>query len=329
MGFFHFINRDPMFLALLLVLAADPKEPTIRVVESKAVEVGNVPESFKHRTLEQWAESLRVTVAGIKNDSSLLGTHSLVDGTLKFEPRFPFEPGVKYRAIFKNGDAETSHEFTIPKPKTVAGTVAAIFPSADKLPENTLRFYIHFSIDALQLTIEKGKSKQMEKALIQEAHRINTQGRKLITIIDEAHLLDLDVLRKLRLLFDEFPKNHNIILFAQSELLNRLSMRVYEDIKSRITFSAKLYPLNPEQMKEYIYKEIQAAELPANVFDESAIDLIIRTVDGNLRLCRNLCYGSLVETVYLKQKIATIQMVNRVIIQPHWRSHEELITQGA
>ena len=134
-----------MFLALLLVLAADPKEPTIRVVESKAVEVGNVPESFKHRTLEQWAESLRVTVAGIKNDSSLLGTHSLVDGTLKFEPRFPFEPGVKYRAIFKNGDAETSHEFTIPKPKTVAGTVAAIFPSADKLPENTLRFYIHFS----------------------------------------------------------------------------------------------------------------------------------------------------------------------------------------
>lgn len=184
-------------------------------------------------------------------------------------------------------------------------------------------------IDALQLTIEKGKSKQMEKALIQEAHRINSQGRKLITIIDEAHLLDLDVLRKLRLLFDEFPKNHNIILFAQSELLNRLSMRVYEDIKSRITFSAKLYPLNSEQMKEYIYREIQEAELPANVFDENAIDLIIRSVDGNLRLCRNLCYGSLAETVYLKQKIATIQMVNRVIIQPHWRSHEELITQGA
>lgn len=134
-----------MFLALLLVLAADPKEPTIRVVESKSVEVSGLPESFMHRTLEQWAESLRVTVAGIKNDASLLGTHTLLDGTLKFEPRFPFEPGVKYRAIFKQGDAETSHEFTIPKPKVVPGTVSAIFPSAGTIPENTLRFYVHFS----------------------------------------------------------------------------------------------------------------------------------------------------------------------------------------
>ena len=183
-------------------------------------------------------------------------------------------------------------------------------------------------INALQLTVEKGKSKQMEKSLIEEAHRINSQGRKLITIIDEAHLLDLEVLRKLRLLFDEFPNNHNIILFAQTELLNRLSMRVYEDMKSRITYSAKLYPLNQEQMMEYIFKEIQDAELPANVFDENAIDLIIRSVDGNLRLCRNLCYGSLVETVHAKQKIVTNQMVNRVLIQPHWRSHEELITGG-
>ena len=53
--------------------------------------------------------------------------------------------GVAYRATFKNGDAETTHDFTIPKPKTVPGTVSMIFPSADKLPENTLRFYVHFS----------------------------------------------------------------------------------------------------------------------------------------------------------------------------------------
>jgi MSHA biogenesis protein MshM len=106
-------------------------------------------------------------------------------------------------------------------------------------------------------------------------------------------------------------------------------MRIYEDIKSRITFSAKLYLLSPEQMKEYIFREIQEAELPANVFDENAIALIIRSVDGNLRLCRNLCYGALVEAVHAKQKIVTIQMVNRVLVQPHWRSHEELITQGA
>lgn len=134
-----------MFLALLVVLAADPKEPTIRVVEAKTVEVSGLPESFKHKTLEQWAEALRVTVAGIKSDASLLGTHTLNDGTLKFEPRFPFEPGVTYRAIFKHGESETTHEFTIPKPKVEPGTVSMIFPSAGTVPENTLRFYVHFS----------------------------------------------------------------------------------------------------------------------------------------------------------------------------------------
>lgn len=134
-----------MFLALLLVLAADPKAPTIRLVESKTVEVSGLPESFKHKTLDQWAEALRVTVAGNAAGTGLLGTHALADGTLKFEPRFPFEPGVAYRATVKVGESETTHDFTIPKPKSVPGAVTAVFPSSDKLAENTLRFYVHFS----------------------------------------------------------------------------------------------------------------------------------------------------------------------------------------
>lgn len=193
---------------------------------------------------------------------------------------------------------------------------------------HTYTMIIHLLMTALKLTVEKGKAKDCEKLLIAEAHRIHGHGSKLITIIDEAHLLDLNVLRKLRLLFDEFPKNHNIILFAQTEILNRLSMRIHEDIKTRITFSKKLLPLEQEQMREFINREIEDSELPANTFDENAIDLIIRSANGNLRLCRNLCYGSLVEAVHLKQKKVCIKIVNMVLVQPHWRSHEELITQG-
>jgi hypothetical protein len=134
-----------MFLtALFLTLAADP-QPAIRVVEGKTVEVRGVPEAFKHKTLEQWAAALRVAVAGNGTTAALLGTHTLDGDALKFEPRFPFEPGVAYRVTFRDGDAERTHDFTLPKPKADPGTVAAVFPSADKLPENTLRFYVHFS----------------------------------------------------------------------------------------------------------------------------------------------------------------------------------------
>lgn len=134
-----------MFLMLLVAMAADPTTPTIRIVESKSVEVSGLPESFKHKTLDDWEAALRVTVDGNKNDFAIIGTYSLVDGTLKFVPRFPFEPGVKYRATFKHDSKESIHEFTIPRTRTEPAVVRMIYPSADTLPENTLRFYIHFS----------------------------------------------------------------------------------------------------------------------------------------------------------------------------------------
>ncbi len=59
----------------------------------------------------------------------------------------------------------------------------------------------------------------------------------------------------------------------------------------------------------------------------AAIELILRSSSGNLRLCRNLCYGSLIEAARETKKIVTITHVNAVLVQPHWRSHDELITQ--
>jgi hypothetical protein len=44
-------------------------------------------------------------------------------------------------------------------------------------------------------------------------------------------------------------------------------------------------------------------------------------------LCRNLCYGSLIEACREAKKTVTITHVNNILVQPHWRSHEELIKQ--
>ncbi len=38
-------------------------------------------------------------------------------------------------------------------------------------------------------------------------------------IIDDAHLMNIITPRRLRLLFNEFPKNHSLILFGQVEVL--------------------------------------------------------------------------------------------------------------
>ena len=148
-------------------------------------------------------------------------------------------------------------------------------------------------------------------------------------MIDEAHLIDMSVLRKLRLLFDQFPKKHNLVLLGQRELLYSLSMAINEDFKTRITFSENILPLNDDDMEEYIMKELEAARLGANTFDPAAIELILRSAQGNLRLCRNLAYGSLIETCRDKKRIVSIGHVNAVLIQPHWRTHDELVKQQA
>jgi type II secretory pathway predicted ATPase ExeA len=167
----------------------------------------------------------------------------------------------------------------------------------------------------------------LEKELIKTAYNHIRERKTLYTLIDEAHLLDMTVLRKLRLLFDRFPKNHNLVLFGQRDLLYYLSLNVNQDIKSRITYSATLAPLNDDDLESYIIKELEAVRLGINTFDSAAIELIIRSAQGNLRLCRNLCYASLIEACRETKKIVTITHVNAVLVQPHWRSHDELIKQ--
>jgi MSHA biogenesis protein MshM len=140
------------------------------------------------------------------------------------------------------------------------------------------------------------------------------------TIIDEAHLLDIDVLRKLRLMFEEFPKNHNLILVGQSQLLSALSLRVNDDIKSRITFSITLLKLNPDDMEAFILGQLDKAGLGHNTFSDEAIGLIVRSADGILRRCRNLCLSCMLEAVRARTKSIGIDTVNKVLIQPHWRN---------
>ncbi len=124
-------------------------------------------------TQDRWRSFLTVRV--VRKDSPgpgelppLLGTYRVADGMLRFEPRFPLEPGLPYRAEFdpvrlhevarslspgqgKEGPSApaaarlTTDFMTPPRPMQPSTSVTAVFPSRSTLPENLLRFYIHFS----------------------------------------------------------------------------------------------------------------------------------------------------------------------------------------
>jgi hypothetical protein len=108
-------------------------------------------------TRDQWKRLLHVSVVNDrrKDSAPMLGRH-LIDGhVIAFVPRFPLRPGVNYRVVFdpaaalpeaSKGSPRLEYELSLPAEQPRATTVVeAIYPSGRELPENLLKFYVHFS----------------------------------------------------------------------------------------------------------------------------------------------------------------------------------------
>ena len=73
----------------------------------------------------------------------------------------------------------------------------------------------------------------------------------------------------------------------------------------------------------FILGQLDRAGLGHNTFTPEALALIVRSGEGLLRRTRNLCLGSLLETVRDQQRIVDLPQVNRVLMQPHWRKDHD------
>jgi type II secretory pathway predicted ATPase ExeA len=155
--------------------------------------------------------------------------------------------------------------------------------------------------------------------LVQQAFSVHRAGKMLVPIIDDAHLMPADCLRKLRLLCEDFPRSHNLVLIGQPPLLQSLTLTINEEIRSRITYSALLPRLAPETVEQFILDQLDRAGLGHNTFTPEALALVVRSGEGLLRRTRNLCLGALIEAVRDQTRIVDLKQVNRVLIQPHWR----------
>ncbi len=150
------------------VLGAGPRGgPEIRwrtIDDRQVVEVSGIDEAILRRLDRAgpgesgWPAILRV---GVSDDGSppgpdraaLLGDYRLEDGLLRFVPRFPLEPGLTFVAVFDPSKlpgadggkplvASLTVERRAPGPEA---EIDRVDPAGDVLPENQLRFYLHFS----------------------------------------------------------------------------------------------------------------------------------------------------------------------------------------
>ena len=148
-----------MILLLLCLLQQTPPSAGAATLSAdhKSIMI-DVDASLRKLSTEKLAQILTVRIGtGAQKE---IAARSPIPGTvilettsgqtsLKFVPRFPLTPGVPYQVLFSpaiiDGTSPSkSTTLTVPKPKPTA-SVTAVYPTEEKLPENLLRFYIHFS----------------------------------------------------------------------------------------------------------------------------------------------------------------------------------------
>jgi len=169
----------------------------------------------------------------------------------------------------------------------------------------------------------RGNDHRCEQRLINEARALNAKGKLIIPIIDDAHLVPVEALRKLRLLLEDFPKNHNLVLLGQPCFNTTLQLRVNEDIRSRVTYSATVERLAPDVITDFILSQLDLVGLPHSTFTDPALGLIARSSEGTLRAVKNLCIGAMIEAVRDQTKTIDTKHINAVLLQPHWRHNQQ------
>jgi hypothetical protein len=96
----------------------------------------------------------------------LWGTYSVNGKVIRFVPRFPPAAGIRYRAVFdgaklrsavkalspavaiiepKESESPLTADYFREKVASADTKITAVYPTGEQLPENLLRFYIHFS----------------------------------------------------------------------------------------------------------------------------------------------------------------------------------------
>src|SRR5262245_9539335 len=141
---FPFVARGALVACLLFLI----QTPIIRFDSARGI-----------FALEGWAGATEqrapdvFTVSVDRPDvPPLLGRYSLENGALVFTPQYPVQAGVRYRAVAHiPGQSAITKTVEIAKPVVAPSTVVAnVYPSANVLPENQLKFYIHFSASMSQ-----------------------------------------------------------------------------------------------------------------------------------------------------------------------------------
>ena len=192
--------------------SSNPARPFIEVRGLSRADLSQLANA--NLTPDEWSALLRVSVrsanAASVGDLPAMAGRYTVDGTLRFWPSFPLDPGREYDVRFQpsnvaraglEGSKAVAGMVSIPAVERAPSTVvSAVYPSGEVIPENNLRMYIGFSAPMGQqgglehIAIVDDEGREVPDVILPLDTELWNTGRNRYTVILDPGRVKKDIL---------------------------------------------------------------------------------------------------------------------------------------
>ncbi len=141
-------------------------------------------------------------------------------------------------------------------------------------------------------------------------------GKRVVTMIDESHLLERDTLEELRFLLNYNMDSQNpmaLILSGQNELWDKLNKQAYAAIRQRIDLKCEIPQLDRAQCEQYVAAHLEYADGRKDIFSDAALDEIFKYAAGAPRSINKVCFHALLSASQRAKKIVDDHLVRLVV----------------
>lgn len=142
------------------------------------------------------------------------------------------------------------------------------------------------------------------------------QGKKVVCILDEAHLLEKETIEEFRFLlnykFDSMSPMA-LVLSGQTELWDKLRLQRYAAVRQRIDINCVLPHLDRSETERYIISHLVYAGGRQEIFTDKALDEIYRESTGIPRRINRICDGSLMYASQQNKRLIDEHLVRYVL----------------
>src|SRR5262245_36851588 len=152
---------------------------------------------------------------------------------------------------------------------------------------------LHAIADDLDTQISGARTTVALREMQEQLIRLYAAGRRVVVLVDEAHVMPDETLEQVRLLSNLESNRHKLlqmVLFGQPELDETLAKPSLRQLRDRVTHSFRMRPLAAPEVANYVSFRMRAAGYRGpNVFAPRALSLLARASAGLTRRINILC----------------------------------------